>query len=90
MASNTLDDLLFTARAANSRAVDVAGTQTILYEAVVAAILTAVTAGLFTVTYDASAETDSKNLQWVIEELRHNGFVVTLAISDVIIDWLNV
>lgn len=88
MASNTLDDLFITATAAHSRANDHAGVQTVLVDAVVANIQTAVTAGSFTSTYNATGKA-SKDIQWVVEQLRNNGFTVTLSGSNpnVVISW---
>ena len=88
MASNTLDDLFVTATAAHSRANDAAGTQTILVDAVVANIQTAITAGLFTSTYNATGKA-SQNIQWVVEQLRNNGFTVSLsgANPNIVISW---
>lgn len=88
MPSNTLDDLFASAVAAHSRATDAAGTQTILVDAVVAAIQTAITAGLFTATYNATGKS-SQNIQWVIEQLRNSGYGVTLsgANPNIVITW---
>jgi len=78
MASNTLDDLFVSAQAARERATDAAGTQTILVDAVVAAIQTAITAGLFTATYNATGK-QSQDIQWVAEQLRNCGYGVTIS-----------
>jgi len=86
MASNTLDDLIFSATAAHSRANDHAGTQTVFVDAVVQALLTAVTAGNFTVTI-AEGGTSSQDIQWVIEELRHNGYTVTTSTTNIVVSW---
>jgi len=88
MASNKLDDLIVSSTAARSRATDAAGTQTILVDAVVAAIQTAITAGLFTATYNATGK-GSGDIQWVIEELRKAGYGVTLSGSNpnIVITW---
>jgi len=86
MASNTIDDLLFSATAAHSRAVDFAGTQTIFYSEVVELILEAVDDGLFTVTI-AEGGASSQDIQWVIEELRHNGFGVTTSTTNIVVTW---
>jgi hypothetical protein len=86
MASNTLDDLIFSATAAHSRTNDHAGTQTVFVDLVVAAILVAVTAGTFTATV-AEGSTSSQDIQWVIEELRHNGYTVTTSTSNIVISW---
>lgn len=88
MASNTLDDLFPSAVAAHSRAQNSAGTQTILVDAVVAAIHTAVTSGSFTATYNATGKS-SVDIQWVVEQLRLSGFGVTLSGSNpnIVITW---
>jgi hypothetical protein len=88
MASNTLDDLIVSATAAHSRATDAAGTQTILVDAVVAAIQTAITAGLFTATYNATGKS-SQDIQWVVEQLRNSGYGVTVsgAHPDIVVTW---
>jgi len=86
MASNTLDDLLFSATAAHSRTTDHAGTQTVFVDAVVDAILTAVTAGTFTATI-AEGSTSSQDIQWVMEELRHNGYTVTTSTTNLVVSW---
>lgn len=88
MPSNTLDDLFVSAVAARSRATDVAGTQTILVDAVVAAIQTAITAGLFTATYNATGK-GSKDIQWVVEQLRNDGYTVVVsgANPNIVISW---
>jgi hypothetical protein len=86
MANNTLDDLFFSAQGAHERAYNSAGTQTILVDAVVAAILTAVTSGLFTCTYNASGKA-SQDVQWVLEQLRLDGYTVTVSGSTWTISW---
>lgn len=86
MASNTLDDLIPSATAAHSRAVDFLGTQTIFVRAVAQAIATAIVTGLFTVTV-AEGGTSSKDIQWVIDELRHNGYTVTTSTTNIVISW---
>jgi hypothetical protein len=86
MASNTTDDLLFSATAAHSRALDVADTQTILYTEVVETILEAVDDGLFTATI-AEGSATSADIQWVISELRHNGFGVTTSTTNIVVTW---
>ena len=88
MPSNVLDDLFVSAVAAHSRATDSAGTQTILVDAVVAAIQTAITAGLFTATYNATGKS-STNIQWVAEQLRNAGYGVTVsgANPNIVVTW---
>jgi len=86
MPSNTLDDLIPSAVAAHSRAVDFLGTQTVFVRTVTQAILTAITTGLFTVTVPMGATT-SQDIQWVVEELRHNGYTVTTSTTNVVISW---
>ena len=86
MPSNTLDDILFNAVAARSRAVDYLGTQTIFLRSVVQAILTAISTGLFTVTitYDSAPVQD---IIWVTEELRHDGYNVTASTTNLVVSW---
>ena len=86
MASNTLDDLIPSSTAAHSRTLDHAGTQTVFVDLVAAAIQTAVTAGTFTATV-AEGSTSSQDIQWVIEELRHNGYGVTTSVANIVITW---
>lgn len=88
MPSNSLDDLFVSAVAAHNRATDAAGSQTILVNAVVAAIETAITAGLFTATYNATGKA-SNNIQWVAEQLRNAGYGVTVSGShpDIVTTW---
>jgi hypothetical protein len=88
MASNKLDDLFASATAAHSRATDSAGSQTIMVDAVVANIQTAVTSGAFTSTYNATGK-NSTNIQWVVEQLRQAGYTVTLSGSNpnIVISW---
>lgn len=88
MASNTLDDLIVSATAAHSRTTDHAGTQTVLVDAVVANMQTAITAGTFTSTYNATGKS-SQDIQWVVEQLRANGFTVSLsgANPNIVISW---
>lgn len=88
MANNTLDDLFVSARAARERATDSAGPQTVMVDAVVANIQTAITAGLFTSTYNATGKS-STNIQWVVEQLRLDGYTVTLTGSNpnIVISW---
>lgn len=86
MPSNPLDDLLFSAVAARSRAIDFLGTQTVFLRAVVQAILTAIVTGLFTVTV-AEGSTNSADIQWVIELLRQCGYTVTTSTTNVVITW---
>jgi hypothetical protein len=86
MPSNTLDDLLFSVVAAHSRTVDHTGTQTIFLVAVVRAILTAVLAGLFTVTVNMDSA-PVPDIMWVIEELRHDGYTVSTSTDNIVISW---
>jgi hypothetical protein len=86
MASNVLDDLLFSVTAAHSRAINHLGSQTIFMVSVVQAILTAVLAGLFTVTVNMDSA-PVQDIIWVIEELRHDGYTVTLATDNIVISW---
>jgi len=88
MASNPLDDLIVSATAAHSRANDHAGTQTILVDAIVANIQTAITAGNFTSTYNATGKS-SQDIQWVVEQLRNAGYGVTLsgANPNIVVTW---
>ena len=86
MASNTLDDLIPRATAAHSRALDHAGTQTVFVDAVAAAIITAVTSGLYTATI-AEGSTTSTDIQWVMEELRHNGYTVSTSTTNLVVTW---
>jgi len=86
MPSNTLDDLLPSAIAAHSRAIDYLGTQTVFYRTVVVGILTAITTGLMTATV-AIGSTTSKDLQWVMEELRKNGYTVAISTTNLVITW---
>lgn len=86
MASNTLDDLIVSARAARQRAQDAAGTQTVLLNVVVAAIETAITAGTFTATA-AEGSATSADIQWVCEQLRAAGYGVTLSTTNIVVTW---
>jgi hypothetical protein len=86
MASNNLDDLLFSAVAAHSRATDFAGAQTIFYSEVVELILEAVDDGAFTVTI-AEGGASSQDIQWVIERLRQNGFTVSTSTTNIVVSW---
>lgn len=88
MPSNKLDDLFASAIAAHSRAQDHSGSQTTLVDAVVANIQTAVTAGNFTSTYNASGKS-SGDIQWVVEQLRQAGYTVVLSGSNpnIVISW---
>lgn len=88
MPSNKLDDLFASAVASHSRAQDHAGTQTVLVDAVVANIQTAVTSGAFTSTYNATGK-GSTDIQWVVEQLRQAGYGVTLSGSNpnIVITW---
>jgi len=86
MSSNVLDDLLPSAVAARSRAIDFAGTQTILMAEVTESIVEAADDGLFTVTV-AEGSAPSKDIQWVIEQLRQNGYGVTLSTTNLVITW---
>jgi hypothetical protein len=86
MASNTLDDLLFSATAAHSRATDNAGTQTIYYTEVVESILEAVDDGLFTVTVTMDSAPVS-DIMWVLHELHLNGYTATTSTTNLVISW---
>lgn len=86
MASNVLDDLLFSVTAAHSRANNHLGTQTIFMGAVTQAVLTAVLAGNFTVTVNMDSA-PLQDITWVIEELRHDGYTVTLSTDNIVISW---
>lgn len=86
MPSNVLDDVLFSAVAAHSRATDFAGTQTIFFTEVVELILEAVDDGLFTVTISDVGQT-SQNIQWVIEQLRQSGYGVTTSTTNIVVTW---
>jgi hypothetical protein len=80
------DDLIPTALAANSRAHDVSGSQTVLTRVVAAAIITAVASGLFTATVAEGAATPG-DVQWVIEVLRKGGYGVTTSSTNIVITW---
>lgn len=86
MASNTIDDLFPSALATKARALDFAGTQTILVRVVLQAILTAIVTGLLTVTVAMGAST-SQDIQWVAEQLRANGFTVSFSTTNMVITW---
>jgi len=86
MSSIVIDDLFFSSTAAHSRANDHAGTQTVFVDAVVAAILTAVTSGAFTATI-AEGSTSSQDIQWVIEQLRQAGYGVTTSTTNIVVTW---
>jgi hypothetical protein len=86
MPSNKLDDLFASAVAARSRATDHASTQTVLVDAVVAGIQTAVTAGLFTATVAEGGAT-SADIQWVMEQLRQAGYTVSLSTTNIVVSW---
>lgn len=86
MPSNPLDDIIPSAVAVHSRAVDFLGTQTVYLRLVVQAIMTAIVTGLFTVTVADGAAT-SANIQWVIERLREAGYTVTKSTSNTVISW---
>jgi hypothetical protein len=86
MPSNVLDDVLFSAVAAHSRAVDFAGTQTIFFTEVVELILEAVDDGLFTVTIPEGTAS-SQDIQWTIEQLRLSGYGVTTSTTNIVVTW---
>lgn len=86
MPSNPLDDIVPSATAAHSRAIDYLGTQTVFLRLVNQAILTALVTGLFTVTV-AEGAASSKDIQWVIELLRQNGYTVTTSTTNIVISW---
>jgi hypothetical protein len=88
MANTTTDDVFFSAFAARQRAQDSAGTQTILATELVEVILEAVDDGTFTVTYNATGQS-SQDIQWCVEQLRQNGYGVTLSGSNpnIVITW---
>ena len=86
MPSNVLDDVLFSAVAAHSRAIDNASTQTILITEAVELIVEAVDDGLFTATVpDGSAP--SQDIQWLIEQLRLAGYGVTRSTTNTVVTW---
>ena len=86
MPSNVLDDLFVSAVAAHSRTLDHAGLQTVFVDLVVATIQTAITAGLYTATI-AEGSTSSAIIQWVIEQLRADGYGVTTSTSNIVVTW---
>lgn len=86
MPSNPLDDIVPSATAAHSRAVDFLGSQTVFLRLVNQAILTAIVTGLFTVTVAQGAAT-SQNIQWVMELLRQNGYTVSTSTTNLVISW---
>lgn len=86
MSANPLDDILPSAVASRSRALDFLGTQTIFLRTVVQAIATAIVTGLFTVTVAVGA-TASQDIQWVIELLRQCGYGVTISTTNLVITW---
>lgn len=86
MPSNVLDDVLFSAVAARSRALDAASNQTVFFTEVVESILEAVDDGTFTVTVAEGAAT-SGTIQWVIEQLRLSGYGVTTSTTNLVITW---
>lgn len=86
MPSNVLDDVLFSAVAARSRATDFAGSQTIFFTEVVELILEAVDDGLYTVTI-AEGAASSKDIQWTIEQLRQAGYTVSTSTTNIVVSW---
>ena len=86
MASNTLDDIIWPALASKVRTFDHASTQTTLVDAVMAGILTAVTAGNYTCTVAEGGAT-SADIQWMIEALRQGGYTVTTSTTNLVITW---
>lgn len=86
MPSNTLDDLIPSAVAAHSRATDAAGTQTIFVAETTELIVEAVDDGLFTVNVPIGSTT-SKDLQWTMEQLRLNGYTVSIVSTNLVVAW---
>ena len=86
MASNPLDDIIPSATAVHSRAVDYLGAQTIYLRLVVQAIMTAIVTGLFTATI-ADSTANTKDIQWTMERLREAGYTVTKSTSNVVVSW---
>jgi ketopantoate hydroxymethyltransferase len=86
MPSNVLDDLFVSRVAAHSRTLDHAGAQTVFVNVVVAAIETAITAGTYTATI-ALGSTTSDIIQWVVEQLRQDGYDVTFSTTNIVVDW---
>jgi len=86
MPSNPIDEILPSAIASRSRALDYLGTQTILLRTVVQAIATARVTGLLTATVPEGA-TLSVDIQWVIELLRQSGYTVTPTVANLVITW---
>lgn len=86
MPSNQLDTIIPSAIGAHSRSQDHAGAQSVLVFVVYTALGTAMTAGLFTTTV-AEGAAPSDVIQWVIEELRRNGYTVTTSTTNLVISW---
>jgi hypothetical protein len=86
MSSLPTEDIIPSALAAKNRTFDHAGTQTVLVDAVVAGIHTAVTAGSYTATV-AEGSATSADIQWVIEALRQGGYTVTTSTTNLVITW---
>ena len=86
MPSLHTDDLIPTAVAANQRAHDAAGSQTILVAEVAETIIEAVDDGTFTCTVAEGSATPG-DVQWVIEALRKGGYGVTLSSTNIVITW---
>jgi ketopantoate hydroxymethyltransferase len=86
MPSNVLDDLFVSRVAAHSRTLDHAGAQTVFVNAVVAGMETAITAGTYTATIAIGATT-TDIVQWVMEQLRQNGFDVSISTTNLVVSW---
>jgi hypothetical protein len=86
MPSLHTDDVIPTAIAAKSRAMDSGSTQTVLVTEVAESIIEAADDGLFTVTVAEGGAT-SADIQWVMEALRKGGYTVTTSTTNLVISW---
>lgn len=86
MPSNNLDDVIVSVVAAHSRTVDFAGTQTILLVNILQQMLVIFLAGLFSTVFDTTGRS-SKDIQWVIEQLKAAGYTTSYTGTSLTISW---
>jgi len=81
-----MDGLLMNAVAAHSAADTSAATQTVFLDAVVAAIVVAFTAGLYTASI-ACGTTPSADVQWVTKHLNDRQYTARVTGANLVVTW---
>jgi hypothetical protein len=80
------DEIFMDALAAHKAAQTSTATQTVFKNAVLAAIVTAFTAGLYTATV-AVGSTPSQDVQYVLQQLNNSGYTASVTGTNLVANW---